>query len=372
MPKDQHVSAFVRQHPWAIRETKLSEILEFLELHARGISFSRDQIIARIDAAPPRPVTRQDGAVAVLPLFGVLSQRVNLLTDVSGGTSTEQFATALRQAIADPTVGAIVVQVDSPGGSVFGVQELADQLFAARRVKPVVAIADSLMASAAYWIASQAEQIVVTPGGEVGSIGVLAVYDDLSKAAEQAGVRKTFISAGRFKAEATGYEPLTGTAQAAIQKRVDQYFGMFVDAVARGRGVPRDRVVNGFGEGRVVGAMDALSLGMADRVGTLREAIMRAEGRGGAAVAARRRGGAIRAEAIGGRPSTPNLDFRKRRLRSLERDASRPGPAGRSGLSDVARRARLERLTRRGSTVEPALNDSARRRRFARVARLAR
>ena len=87
---------------------------------------------------------------------------------------TEAFGAAFDRAAADSSIGAIVLNIDSPGGSVYGVEELADKIYKARGTKPVYAVANSLAASAAYWIGSAASQLYVTPSGEVGSIGVLA------------------------------------------------------------------------------------------------------------------------------------------------------------------------------------------------------
>jgi signal peptide peptidase SppA len=138
-------------------------------------------------------------------------------------TANTPFAAAFRQALADPSIGGIVISVDSPGGSVYGVPELVAEIYRARGQKPVVAVADSMAASAAYWIACQAEQVYVTPGGEVGSIGVLTAHADMSQALANEGVSVSVISAGRYKAEASPYAPLTDEARAAIQARVDEY-----------------------------------------------------------------------------------------------------------------------------------------------------
>lgn len=273
--------------PLAIMETKLRVVMQFLADQSAGVKYSAEEIAARTGADRPtdRQVRGAPGGVAVLSLFGIVAQRMNMMDQVSGpgGTSTEQFAAAFRQAVADPNVKAIVLNIDSPGGSVYGVAELASLIReqVAKGDKPVVAQVNSLAASAAYWIASAAGEIVVTPGGEVGSIGVYTVHEDISAAAEQKGVKVTYISAGDFKVEANPFQPLADEARAAIQKRVDEYYSMFVDAVARGRSaalgrsVSRDEVRQGFGRGRVVGAKEAVKEGMADRVATLDETLRR-------------------------------------------------------------------------------------------------
>lgn len=215
--------------------------------------------------------------IAVIGIRGVIAQHVRQVDDISGpgGTSTERVSLSLRAALDDPAVKAIVLDVDSPGGNTHGVQELAAEIFAARGRKPIIAQVNSTAASAAYWLASQADEIVVTPGGEVGSIGVYGVHKDVSVAAEKQGLKVTFISAGPYKVEGNPFEPLSAEAQAYGQTLVDATYDTFVGDVARGRAVKAAAVRGGFGQGRVVLAKDAVREGMADRVGTMDETLRR-------------------------------------------------------------------------------------------------
>ena len=215
------------------------------------------------------------GGIAVLPLYGVVTQRGNMVEDVSGpgSVSTQQFASALRQALADDTVSQILIDIDSPGGSVYGVAELADEIISARSQKPVVAVANSLAASAAYWIGCAASELYVTPGGEVGSIGVWQAHFDYSQALAAEGVAPTLISAGKYKVEGNPYAPLDAEAQGFMQSRVDDYYAAFTKGVARGRGVPIAQVRDGMGQGRVLGADVALAQNMVDGVATFDEVV---------------------------------------------------------------------------------------------------
>lgn len=258
----------VRSTPWAILPEKLDEIVALVEQHAEGVRFTAEEVQARI-GAPQKSEPRVSGATAVLPLYGVLAQRANVMTEISGGTSTERFTAMFREFMADPSVDRIILDVDSPGGSVFGVSELAAEIRRARGRKPIIAVANSLAASAAYWIASQADQVVMTPGGLVGSIGVISVHTDMSKAEEMVGLKTTLVTAGKYKAEANEFEPLGEEARAEMQSRVDAYYGLFVNDVAAGRGVSVEQVRDSFGQGRVVTARAAKQLGMVDRVGTI-------------------------------------------------------------------------------------------------------
>ena len=213
--------------------------------------------------------------IAVLPLYGVITQRGNMVDDISGpgSTSTQKFTSALRQVLADDTVAQILIDIDSPGGSVYGVSELAAEIMKARTQKPVVAVANSLAASAAYWIGCAAGEFYVTPGGEVGSIGVWQAHFDYSKALEDEGVKPTLISAGKFKVEGNPYVPLDLEALSFMQSRVDDYYNAFAKAVAKGRGLTVNDVREGMGEGRVLGADAALAAKMVDGVATFDEVL---------------------------------------------------------------------------------------------------
>jgi len=257
--------------PWAILPVTLATIMEIAVRHAAGEHLTAEEVQVRTGGRPARDV--QPGAIAVLPLFGTIFPRANLMTETSGATSAEKFGATFDALVRDPGVSAIVIDVDSPGGAVPGIDEVSAQIHAARGAKPVVSVANHLAASAAYWIATAADEFVVTPSAEVGSIGVFAAHEDLSKALEMEGVKTTLISAGKYKVESSPYEPLGIEARAAIQDRVNEYYGAFTRAVARNRGVKQADVLGGFGEGRVVGAKEALRLGMADRIATLDEVI---------------------------------------------------------------------------------------------------
>ena len=213
------------------------------------------------------------GGIAVLPLHGTIVQRAGMMTELCGGTSTQQFGAALDAAMADETVGQILIDVDSPGGSVYGVQELGDQIAAARKVKPVVASVNSLAASAGYWLAAQAGEVYVTPGGEAGSIGVWMAHEDWSAAMAEQGVKVTLISSGKHKVEGNPYEPLSEEARTFLQGRTDEYYAAFTKAVAKGRGVPIDAVRSGMGQGRVLGAEAALAEKMVDGIKTFAEVV---------------------------------------------------------------------------------------------------
>lgn len=213
--------------------------------------------------------------LAILPLFGTIFPRANLMTTMSGATSAEVFANRFQALVADPEIGAILLDVNSPGGQVSGVPELADLIYTSRGSKPIVAIANHMAASAAYWIASAADELIVTPSGAVGSVGVFAGHADRSKAYEQDGVKVTLISAGEYKTEGNPYQPLSEDAKAAMQADVNRVYEQFISALARNRGVEDIAVYKDFGQGRMVDAETALQVGMVDRIDTMNATIQR-------------------------------------------------------------------------------------------------
>ena len=266
--------------PWALMPERLQAMTAVLTRWSSDeppsdetlFQVNADRVLrdTRKQFASDRAASNAGSGIAVLPLYGVVTQRGNMVDDISGpgSTSTQKFTSALRQVLADNTVGQILIDIDSPGGSVYGVAELAAEIVKARTQKPVVAVANSLAASAAYWIGCSAGEFYVTPGGEVGSIGVWQAHFDYSKALQEEGVKPTLISAGKFKVEGNPYVPLDPEAQAFMQSRVDDYYNAFIKAVAKGRGVSVADVRGGMGEGRVLGADAALAAKMVDGIAT--------------------------------------------------------------------------------------------------------
>lgn len=275
----------VLARPWAIDEDSIewSAILEVVAFREAGVALEAAEIQARIAAAAaghgPRSGGQRSANVAVIPIYGTILPRAGLMSNFSGGSSAEGIAGDFEAAMADPGVDAIVLDIDSPGGQVQGIPELADRIRGARGTKPISAVANHSALSAAYWIASAADEIVATPSGEVGSIGVVTAHQELSAAQEKAGVRTTLLYRGKRKVEGNRFEPLTPEARASIEGDLDTFDRMFSAGVAKGRGVPIATVRGpAFGEGAHVLAQAALAAGMIDRVDTL-EATIRRVGR---------------------------------------------------------------------------------------------
>lgn len=199
-------------------------------------------------------------ANGIIPVTGVLG-----LNDWFADTDYSVIQRSIQAALDNPAVREITLYVDSPGGSVLGLPETADAIYAANRKKPVNAVVTGIAASAAYWLASQAGTIRMHPSAEMGSIGVLDLSVDVTKALDSAGIKVTPIQSAPFKTERAAFVPLTDAAKAHAQKTVDYWHQQFVSAIRRGRG---DRVSadNHFGDGRMLMAHEALQQDMVDFV----------------------------------------------------------------------------------------------------------
>ena len=268
----KHLTALVaelRQSPvWGVRPETLSVMAGLLRA-------TEPQVQAALGAAePPESEAQTTGTIAVIPLRGLITPRPSLMSLLfGGGGGLQVFRSDLRAAVADDDIDSILIDIDSPGGSTALVAETAAEIRQARRSKPITAIANTIAASAAYWLGSQANEFVVTPSGEVGSIGVFALHEDWSGFDAKAGISTTIVSAGKYKAETHPAKPLSDDAKAHLQESVDDYFGLFLADVAKGRSATAAKVRDGFGEGRMVTAKRAVELGMADRVATYEQTL---------------------------------------------------------------------------------------------------
>ncbi len=271
-----HILTAFAAEPWAMDREKLAAIVNFMAFKAAGGSFDAEERAARLPKEKSGEIARREGAVAIIPVYGVLAPKMDMMTEISGGTSYSGLKTALHAALSDGEVKAVVLDIDSPGGAVPGAEELAAEIRSLRGgEKPIIAQINFLAASAAYWIASQADEIVVSPSGRAGSIGVYTVHDDLSKALEDKGIKRTYIAEGKFKVEGNEVEPLSADALAFTQARVKRSYDRFVASVAEGRSTTVKDVLANFGQGRTFFAEELVETGMADTIATMDETLAR-------------------------------------------------------------------------------------------------
>jgi signal peptide peptidase SppA len=210
------------------------------------------------------------GSTAVIDVSGVISKRMNMLQDISGGTSIQILDSQFDEAMAREDVNSIVFNIDSPGGAVNGTAEFASKLYEAAQdsEKVIVAFADGMAASAAYWIGSQCNEFHASEAAEVGSIGVLAKVFDNTRKLKNEGVDPVVIRSSELKAPGVG--PLTNKQADAIAKNVDSMYSMFKSAVERGRpGINIDSVATG----ETFIGRDAVDNGLVDSISTLEKVI---------------------------------------------------------------------------------------------------
>jgi capsid assembly protease len=231
--------------------------------------------IASLDAVEPEEssprLPKTDGGIGLITIQGVIGHRPG--GGYYANTYSAEVADWLRKMAANPSIGAIVLDIDSPGGTVAGLAEAADTINDVKAIKPVYAVANPEAASAAYHLGSQATKFFATPSGEVGSIGVWAAHVDLSEALTNAGIKVSLISAGKYKVEGNPFEPLGEVAREEIQRSVDMHYEAFLKSVARGRSTTPATVRDTFGQGRMVEAPRAKDLGMIDAIHTLGEVL---------------------------------------------------------------------------------------------------
>jgi signal peptide peptidase SppA len=268
-----HLAGFAVTSPWALEPEMLSVVVAILSRRLAGDDTQAADIVA-LSQKREQPAAAPKG-VALLPMYGVIAPKMNMFSEISGGTTFQQATAQLREAIASKDVSTIVLDWDSPGGNVQGADEFAHEMMKARAVKPVISQVNYRMCSAAYWVGACATEIVIAPSGVVGSIGVYSIHNDLSAALAEKGIKRTYVSKGKFKVEGNETEPLSEDTRARWLAEMEVPYSKFINAVAHGRGVTPAAVRSGFGEGRAVQADEALSLGMVDRIATLDDTLTR-------------------------------------------------------------------------------------------------
>ena len=209
--------------------------------------------------------------IAIIPIEGTLVHKAYGLDAASGMRSYVDIQNEVEDAATDPAVKGILLDVDSLGGEVAGVFELADTIFAARAAKPIYAVANANAFSGAYLLASGAQQLYTGQSSGLGSIGVIVTHLDTSANDEQRGYKYTIIHAGARKADFNPHTPLSDEARAAIEAELNRTYGMLVKAVARNRGMS-ESAIRDTDAARYFGD-EAIPMGLADRMGTKANAL---------------------------------------------------------------------------------------------------
>jgi signal peptide peptidase SppA len=248
--------------PWAITSEALESIIRIVQSPPVDL----DAVAAKLG----RPLenggnkVEDRNGVAVMRVEGPLFRYANVLTRVSGATSIEQLSLDFQAALDDPSIRQVVLAINSPGGQVDGVQELADMIREGGQEKPVTAYIDGLGASGAYWLAAAANRIVASEGSQAGSIGVVASLTDNRAAQERQGVKTIEIVSSQSPLKRS--DPATDEGRAQLQAMVDEMATLFIERVARFRGVSVEKVQQDFGRGGLLMTRAAIGAGMVDQM----------------------------------------------------------------------------------------------------------
>ena len=267
-----HLAARLFGAPLLIHRPKLDVILSVL-----GSRVGLPDLSASTGFAPPdRNAAQSDtspgqSGIAVIPIYGTLVRRTQGLETQSGLTSYAGIAQSLEAALANPSVAAILLDIDSPGGESSGVFDLADRIRAATAIKPVWAVANDMAFSAAYALGSAASRLIVSRTGGVGSIGVIAMHVDQSVKDQQDGIAYTAVFAGDRKNDLNLHAPISGEAHSFLQGEVNRIYDLFATTVAKHRGMGVNTIKST--QAALFFGADAVASGLADDVGTLDDAL---------------------------------------------------------------------------------------------------
>lgn len=247
---------------WSIRPEALMAMSEALDAVMAGAAPNVEAFAANGEDGGEDQPYELIGNVAVVSVVGTLVKRNSWLSCFNTYSDVQA---ALSQALDDPRAAAILLCIDSPGGSVDGCQELAGFIQGAASQKPLYAYADGQMTSAAYWISAAAREIAAPPTAIVGSIGVVAVHYDRSSQDQKMGVKRTFVTAGKFKAAANDAEPLSDDGRRVIQEYIDGTYAIFLQGVSENRGLDLASSAT-WADGKVFLAEPAKQAGLIDHV----------------------------------------------------------------------------------------------------------
>nr|AEH76043.1 minor capsid protein C [Wolbachia phage WO] len=206
---------------------------------------------------------------AIIPIHGILTKKPGAFDEMLGMTSYEQIEEQIKQALADSSIETIMLEIDSPGGEVNGIFDLADFIYESRAKKRIIAIANDDAYSAAYAIASSAEKIFLTRTSGVGSIGVIASHIDQSEFDEKCGIKYTTIFAGRRKNDLNPHEPINSEGLESLREEIDRLYEMFVQLIARNRNLSVEAIKST--EAGLYFGGKAVEIGLADGITILSE-----------------------------------------------------------------------------------------------------
>lgn len=261
-----HLFSRLINQPWAILPTWFEGALQAENrVMTAEITSNREQP-QRLSSVISNRVN-----IATLLLNGIILPTENLFSQFIDATTLDTFTKNFQQALDNPEISEIILNLDSPGGVITGVHECAEMIYQARGKKPITAYVSGMAASAAYWLGSAADEIVLDATASVGSIGVLSIHTDDTAKKSQQGISQIQIMSSQSPRKRLDIN--TDEGRAEVQAQVDSIAEVFVENVARNRNVPVETVLSDFGQGSLLIGKYAVEKGLADRLGSLEQLI---------------------------------------------------------------------------------------------------
>ncbi|MDH5541965.1 MAG: S49 family peptidase [Nitrospinota bacterium] len=252
--------------PWGIKREKYEEIIKTYSGIMAGPKIALDGLFGVLKQPLPSDYSIENG-IAVIALEDVLLKKYSVFMGIFGGTSTEIVREQFKHALANKDVNKIVLKIDSPGGTVDGTQDLAKLIYDSRGIKPIVSFVDGMMHSAATWVGTSADRVVISNETcDIGGIGVVTAHMDISEFEKKLGVKTTEIYAGKYKRINSYYKPLSAEGKQELQDAVDYLYSVFVENIAQNRGVSTDVVLENMADGRGFIGKQAIEAGLVDSV----------------------------------------------------------------------------------------------------------
>lgn len=266
---------FLMAHPWAISGDQLEVMAGLSARDLDNINLSELSGFAPAPMAVATKVGQRNAAgtemrdgIAIIPVSGVISRYASMFSAICGGTSTQALATSIQAALDDTSCRGILLSVDSGGGEANGIHELSEMIYAARGKKPIKAYVSGTGASAAYWIAAAADEVIMDATAQVGSIGTVQGFRFRK---DDASIETLELVSSQSPDKRL--DPRTDAGKAKYQASLDQLSDVFISCVAKYRGVKRDKVLSDFGQGWCLIGADAVKAGMVDKLGSYESTI---------------------------------------------------------------------------------------------------
>lgn len=272
------IQTILSTREWLIDPDVLSQFLsriKNIDCRENALNMELKGVYAE-DYNPDRPPYSIDGGIATIPIHGPLLKKTGsgFLSWLLGISSYESIGKSFQAAMSDSSIFGIFLDLDSPGGVVSGCSELADEIFAARGVKPVLSFVDGQATSAAQWLASAARFTAVSSeSARLGSIGVTGVHFDKVDLAKNIGVLPTVFSSGKFKSSGTEWQHLSESDKEYIQGQFSYLHGLFIDAMVRNTGIPENKLAKDLKEAKIYFGSQAIKVKLADAVMNRKQAI---------------------------------------------------------------------------------------------------